>query len=546
YFREGSGRFVTHNLKTEKITVTVYDESNQEVENDYEILSNKRIKVTTDVTIRNARLLIVGTIDQGENPVTFIVENGVRMLMSVRTTNITYTRSGGSMLPGYLPETRLFGMRNMNSQFAPGLEYITGWEYMNIWNEHSDFAQRAFDNGWLTFDPALNDPFNMNVSTRFNFRANVEPIKGLRIDITGSLTESVNESEFFTVDENDKLPSTPNERGYTSSGNFSMSFFSWGTAFEKFAENADSSSASFDYLKYEARKEVSNRLADNYQKNTGIMLQDSSGYYDGYGPTSQDVLIPAFMAAYGFQDASSVSLKAVQGILNIMPNWKITYDGLGKIEALQQYINSITLNHSYRSTYSVGSYVTNPFYTYITGSDDVKYPYDTDLQNNFLVRENINTVTISEQFSPLINVSMDWKNSLTTRFEVKKSRTVGLNMANTQINEVRSNEYVFGAGYRFNSVQLIINNNEINSDLNVRFDFSYRDNMTIIRKLEDISGSSITAGQEILSVKATADYMLSDKFSLRAFYDQRINKPHISNSYDNANYNVGFSLTFTL
>jgi cell surface protein SprA len=173
-------------------------------------------------------------------------------------------------------------------------------------------------------------------------------------------------------------------------------------------------------------------------------------------------------------------------------------------------------------------------------------PVAYDLQGNFMVERNINTVTISEQFSPLFNLSMDWKNSLTTRFEVKKSRTVGLNMANTQVNEVRSNEYVFGAGYRFNSVQLIINNNEISSDLNVRVDFAYRNNQTVIRKLEDISGSEITAGQEILSVKATADYMLSDKFTLRAFYDQRINRPYISNSYDNANYNVGFSLTFTL
>jgi cell surface protein SprA len=141
---------------------------------------------------------------------------------------------------------------------------------------------------------------------------------------------------------------------------------------------------------------------------------------------------------------------------------------------------------------------------------------------------------------------MDWKNSLTTRVEVKKSRTVGLNMANTQVNEVRSNELVFGAGYRFNSVQLIINNNEISSDLNVRVDFSFRNNQTVIRKLEDVSGSEITAGQEILSIKATADYMLSDKFTMRAFYDQRVNRPYISNSYDNANYNVGFSLTFTL
>ena len=71
-------------------------------------------------------------------------------------------------------------------------------------------------------------------------------------------------------------------------------------------------------------------------------------------------------------------------------------------------------------------------------------------------------------------------------------------------------------------------------------------NATVIRKLEDLSGSEITAGQTIFSLKASADYMLSDKFILRVFYDQRLTTPYISNSYPNANYNVGFSMTFTL
>ena len=51
--------------------------------------------------------------------------------------------------------------------------------------------------------------------------------------------------------------------------------------------------------------------------------------------------------------------------------------------------------------------------------------------------------------------NLDWKNSLTTRFEYKRSRTVGLNMANTQVNEVNTAEFILGAGYRFNQVPLV-------------------------------------------------------------------------------------------
>ena len=173
-------------------------------------------------------------------------------------------------------------------------------------------------------------------------------------------------------------------------------------------------------------------------------------------------------------------------------------------------------------------------------------PVALDLQGNFMVEQNINTISINENFSPLFDLNMDWKNSLTTRVEYKRSRTVAMNMANTQVNEVNSGEFIVGAGYRISEVQLIINNKEFSSDLNMRVDLSMRNNRTVIRKLEDLSGSEITAGQRIFSVKASADYMLSDKFTIRAFYDQRLTTPYISNSFPNANYHVGFSMTFTL
>ena len=233
----------------------------------------------------------------------------------------------------------------------------------------------------------------------------------------------------------------------------------------------------------------------------------------------------------------------IKSIWEVLPNWQVRFDGLGKIPAFQKVLNSIVMNHAYRSTYSVGSFINNPFYIADTISG---VPIITDLKGNFMVEQNINVVSINESFSPLFDLNMDWKNSLTTRIEYKRSRTVAMNMSNTQVNEVNSAEFIVGAGYRFNQVPLIINKKELASDLNVRLDLSMRNNRTVIRKLEDLSGSEITAGQTIFSLKAAADYMLSDKFILRIFYDQRLTAPYISNSYPNANYNVGFSMTFTL
>jgi cell surface protein SprA len=534
FLREGSGRYVAHNLRTENISVEVVDENNQPVEVATEILSETRIRITSEKAVRRAKVTVTGTIEKGQNPLIFIAESTVRILMGVRTINITYSKSGGTFLPGYQPGLDYFGMQTYQGQLTPGWGFISGWQ-------DERFAEEAFRKNLLTTDQNLNNPFTLNNTERFTARVNIEPFNGLKIDLTANRMYTNNLSEYYTADIFGNLPSDT-ARGRIESGNFSMSYMSLGTAFESINDKVESSKT-FALLKDQYRKDISQRLGADYERRTGVALQDSAGYKLGYGPTSQEVLIPAFLAAYGGREPGKVSLNAIKSILEIMPNWQVRFDGLGKIEALSEIVNSIVMNHSYRSTYSVGSFINNPFFV----ADTIRgVPIMIDLQGNFMVDQNINTVSINENFSPLFDLNMDWKNSLTTRIEYRRSRTVAMNMANTQVNEVNSGEFIVGAGYRFNEVPLIINQKEFSSDLNIRVDFSMRNNRTVIRKLEDLSGSEITAGQRILSLKAAADYMLSDKFTVRAFYDQRLTTPYISNSYPNANYNVGFSLTFTL
>ena len=539
YLREARPRFVVHGLKTENISVEVLDENNQAVEVTSEILSGTRIRITSPKAVRGATITVTGTVEKGESPLIFIAESTVRILMSVRTLNLTYSRSGGTLLPGYNYgiDNFGFGTHMAGGRMEPGWAFITGWQ-------DQGYASNSFGRGALTTDQSLNEPYAMNHTERFTARMTVEPFNGLKIDLTANRMYSSNFSEYYTANPDGSLPAD-SARGRVFSGNFSMSYISLGTAFERINDQVESSE-SFSLLKYEYRKIISHRLGDEYYNRTGMVLPaDSSNtdYVSGYGPTSQDVLIPAFLAAYGGKPADNITMTTIRSILEIMPNWQVRFDGLGKIEALQKYVNSIVMNHSYRSTYSVGSFINNPFFIADTISG---VPIITDLQGNFMVEQNINTVSINENFSPLFDINLDWKNSLTTRVEYKRSRTVGMNMANTQVNEVNSAEFIVGAGYRFNEVPLIINQKEFSSDLNIRFDLSMRNNRTVIRKLEDLSGSEITAGQTIFSLKATADYMLSDKFTVRAFYDQRLTTPYISNSYPNANYNVGFSMTFTL
>jgi cell surface protein SprA len=229
----------------------------------------------------------------------------------------------------------------------------------------------------------------------------------------------------------------------------------------------------------------------------------------------------------------------------MMPNWRITFDGLSKFDFVQKVFRSISLTHQYRSTYQIGSFNTNLNYRL----DDNGINSIRDLQNNFIRQYEMNVVTISEQFSPLINVDMNWKNSLTTRFEWRKSRTVTLNMTSNQVADARINELIFGAGYRFDNVKIILKTGAgqraLKSDLNLRFDLSIRDDKTLARKLvEDVDQPVI--GQKVFTLGATADYVLSDKFNLQIFANRTMNNPFVATTFPTSNTNFGFSLKFTL
>jgi cell surface protein SprA len=261
------------------------------------------------------------------------------------------------------------------------------------------------------------------------------------------------------------------------------------------------------------------------------------------------VLIPAFLAAYGKRDPHKITLSPFPNITSVLPNWRITYDGLSKIPFLQKYFRSVSITHSYRSSYSVGSYISNPFYMLNDrGFIDLEA---IDLNGNFFPENEIISVSINEQFSPLINIDMNWQNNLTSRFEIKRSRSLSLSLANNQLNEVSSSEIVVGGGYRFTEVPLIINlpgggQKSMTSDLNLMADLSIRDNRTMIRKLAVENLDQATAGQRVFKINITLDYALSNQFNLRLFFDRVMNTPIVSLSYPTANTNIGFSVRFTL
>lgn len=538
---------ISHKLNLKTVTVRATNAQGAVISGQSRMIDRNTLEFTPDSVGGIANLLVTGKVEK--NLLNDIRDITIRMLTGVRTLSLNYSITGGSVLPGYLPQPVILGTgryvpdqtlfgKSIGSSMAPGFPFLMGWQ-------DRQFAQNAGERGWITTDPMLNMPFQMNRNERISLRAYIEPLPDLRIDVNADRSISKNISEFYTFD---NTSNSFNPNSLTEKGNFSMSVLSWNTAFFAIGREEVPQSEAFDNLK-EYRLTIARRLASGRPANYGYdpgAVNPATGFPDGYGPTSVEVLVPAFLAAYQGLDPEKVSLGMFPSLKYIRPNWRVQYEGMvSRIPKLNNIMKTMNFTHSYRSSYTVGSFLTN--LNYMSMEDG--FSYIRDIQNNFLPAYEFNSVSINEMFSPLINIDITWMNDLTSRAEIKRSRSIALSFANNQITETLSDEYIVGLGYRFTRMDLILktksSQRSYSNDLTLRADLSFRKNKTLLRKIVE-EADQVTAGQSAVSIKSTADYMLSDRFQLRVYYDRVINKPLTSVSFNTANTNFGVSFRFTL
>ena len=532
-----------HKLATPDVQVKISDKSGKPVLGQIKTVNDNRIIFTPLADCDGASVEITPKKAGESAPKLHLGELTARFLMMLYNINISYAENGGTSLFGYMPGSAFLGMSNYsaggNSATAPGLPFVLGFQDEN-------FGLKAAGKNWITTDTILNKPYQMSHNTRLNLRAKIVPIPDLKIDLTANRLFSKNISEFLIYDANTGWDSYNN----SFNGNFSMSVISLGTSFEKLGKAFVQDSKGWNDFQANrliiAQRLDAQRVANpayNYQPGT---IDPNTKFPSGYGPTNQEVLIPAFFAAYADRDVNKVELTPFPSAKFMLPNWRIQYSGaVSKISGLKNIMKSMNIMHDYRSTYNVGTYVSNMKYE--QASDG--YGYVRDAQNNFLPLRDIAAINVNETFNPLFDIDITWLNNLTTRFEYRKSRNITMSLINNQATEMYNNEASLGLGYRFENMKLFIKTKNtsktLNNDLNIRADVTYGKNKTVLRKLVE-TNTQLTAGQDALSVKFSADYNLSEIFIVRLFYDRIVNNPYISNAYRTTNSNIGVSFRFTL
>lgn len=541
----GTPQYIVHNLKTENITKVELKAEDGTILNssNYTIESPNKIKVTPDTTLRNVEILIEGKKPMAENPLIVISDYTLKTLMMVQSASINYKIGSGSLINGYMPETFLFGSEKINDVIAPGWEYLVGY------NEYS-IIERFADYRWFTEDSLFNLPIDFMNNEEVRVRLSIEPINNIKVDLNFQRNTTVNQTNYGNMIGDDFDVHTQ-----LRNGNFFISFNTIKSAFENVKANEDSTYSSEYFDNFINNREL---IASRFAYNRSLYDQTydpTQTYTDSLGNTypihysgiSQDVLIASFLSAYSGISPEVIELTAFPTIP--LPDWRITFDGLSNLPFIKNYVQKITLNHSYASTYSVNNFNSNPNFDYdnydIFGYSNSIY----ESNDMFIPVYEISGVLLSEKFVPLIGVDITWKGTLTTRIEYKKARDLFLSFSNNQVRERHNNSLTIGAGYTIKDLGMNIKVNgqpqAINSDLNLRLDLTAGNDIELYRKIVEDITPTVNTERKNFTLSFTADYSINDKLSIQFYFNDAIMETNTAPRTTNAQggFKVRFALT---
>jgi cell surface protein SprA len=468
-----------------------------------------------------------------------------KIITSVKDITVNYSEISASTIYGYMDSTHFLGM-NLKSN-EPGWGYIFGEQ------PDTSYVNRLAKKGLLTNDTLFNFQNAASYNQILTIAAQIQPTRDLNITLNLSKNFGKNYTELYK--------DTTGSGGFArlnpyTAGSFSISFISVKTLFESSSSNQISST----FQKFENyRTIISERLGQQNAYSGNFTSAD--GYAKGYGKYAQDVLIPAFIAAYSGkspntvaliqQDNPNIKFNPFSGYLP-KPNWRFTYNGLTRIPGLEKIFTNFSISDGYNSTLSMNSFNSNLNFQDPFG---IRQPGFIDtLTGNFVPYFMVPNITISEQFAPLIDLDMQFVNQLQAKFSFSKSRQLSLSLIDYQMTEARSTEYIFGLGFRKRGVPLPFKikvmgknglTNRLENDLTLRLDMSFRDDATTNSYLDQNAAVPV-GGQQVISISPSISYVINNRINLKFYFDERRTIPKISSSPPVTTTRAGIQIRISL
>lgn len=562
---------IAHNQKSNRLRVSALDSTGHEYKLKYKKVDENNLKIIRapqDTT--QIRLNVIALPPRETMKGYKFLQAVSRFAMMVRDVQVSYRNTYNLALPGFVPDVGdMLGQNKVNGIFSPGV----GFGFGLVGDSYID---KAKERNWLLCNDSVATPATTASTSDVQVKVALEPFTDLKIDLNMSRTDNRNKSIQYMYQ------GSPTTR----SGSFNITTIALKTSF------ASRGNVKNGYM---------SRTFKRFQENLGIMQQRvearylNTEYPEGIGmtgtfnpengtvnPYSADVMIPAFLSAYTGGNPRKRSLDIFPSLTKMLPNWSVTYKGLSNLPWIRDHFKSVTLTHAYKSVYAIGSYNSYSSWVEAMGSGgSLGYVQNTTtglFQPNSMY--DIGTVSINETFSPLVGLNMTFRNNMTLKMEYKTTRVLALSMTSAQLNETGSNDIVVGWGYKINDFRIgklfgsgkasakagkqkgkkkKTTNEEEDSnmttgrskdnfahDLNLRFDFSFRNQDAIKRDIQT-SLCEATSGSKAIKTSAQIDYSMSRMVTMSIYYDRQRSQPLLSSSsYPTVTQDFGLSMKVSL
>lgn len=537
---------VRHRLGTQSVKLKATDKNGREIPLRYKVIDPVSIEINSNIQLDSVNVTLT-TYDPNVRTIgRDIAERVTRSLMMVRRASITYRETSSLVMPGFKSSATFLGQQRMvDGLYAPGLDFAFGWHDENTLN-------RAKQNKWLFMGDSIVNPATSAFTSDFDAKLTLEPIPGLRIELNAKQYIAANRSIKYMFD---GMPST-------FTGSYNITLVALSTAFQSSgsAANNYASEAFSNLLAYRQifADRLNNSLRNTTYPTTGFMSnhplagETFNPQLGAFGLNATEVLIPSFIAAYTGRNPESMDTNPFPSLANILPNWRLNYDGLSRIPWIRDRFRSVSITHAYTCRYSIGSYTS--FSTWVpVGDDHSALGYIRDVQSNNPIPSSpfdIASVSLTEQFAPLIGINAALLNNMTLRLEYRLQRNLSLNLSSSQLIDASSEEFVVGVGYVINDFDVILrlrndSQSRIRNDLKLNADLSYKDVKSLLRRI-DQNLTQASSGNRMLTLKIMADYVFSSKVNIQVFYDRQISTPLISSTFPVSSTNFGVSFKFML
>ncbi len=533
---------IRHNLRTSRTKVSATTVEGKPVAIKTRTIDGNSLEVLTRGE-QNLKFTVVEVLKTEKSLWRDISEYALRLATSPRSLSVRYRNTRSLSLPLFAPEIgNIFGQTRSAGPMSPGLDFAFGFT-------DESYINKALDRGWLITDDGQTSPAIWANTNELNIEANFELFKGFKVQLTFNRTDNRNSQIQFMYA---GMPTS-------LSGSYTKTHCAIATALRSSKADDGYRSEAFDrFLEYipEVRSRVEALYAGTSYPSTGFM--DGNPYAGmPFSPevgtvseTSGDVLIPAFIAAYTGRSAEKQTLDPFPSFSAVLPNWRITYDGLLNMGNMRSIFKNCTLSHAYQCTHSVGSY--SSFLNWAqAGGANRGFTLD-ELSGNPIPSSpyNISSVAITERFAPLVGVSMTFKNELQVNAEYRDQRTLSLNTSAGQVVEAAQRGITIGAGYKivgFNTVlKMKGSQTGVSNDLTLNADFSFQHNSALIRRIEE-NYTQPTSGTNSLNINFTASYILSKRLTVSAYFDHQVNTPIVTTgSYPTTSSSYGISFNLSL